>query len=1188
MLEVGSCSQCGQAYVFAHLFGDSFKKLESLPKSTQIVKESNKIYTLSSNLLDSITEEEEIEEVEEDSELQKALTFTISPHKDGWIGEPSTEHFKSKITANKYHLAWHPYKESTGGYLSKCAACGAKKIRAQAINRFISYTDAPLQAMIDNLFNLLPETEHNQNKLSKRKLLTFSDSRQDAAFFASDYQRSHTETLYRQMIWQSFQSAKNIDSIASVKQVTEELTNKFLEISIPHPARESKDNYLTYVSGDENGLQNILDCQKAANSRALELLLREFAIPFARRGSLESLTILACHVQGDRPLVEQVAAKFNITPEEAQIFLTGLTDIIRRTGIVSIEGASRYFPETGGVEGSRPEMVDAQGRSKNYLFLQKTPEEAQKYQNSPDFLPKLNKSGEVSQKYNRLTWYYSQLFSQQFPQREDLIWLHDRLKSCSLLVQAPKGYHLNWERLNITDTQDDWYQCDRCRQIVHVPDLSKVKPTLNIFGCSAYKCTGKLQPYNLEKIAQATNEHYQQYLIKNTLPLPLRSQEHTAQLGVGELEKRENSFRRGQINLLSCSTTLEMGVDIGELQAVVMRNFPPHVSNYQQRAGRAGRRTDGVAITLLYGQRRPHDRFYFEQPERLIAGSNQIPKLDNSNFQIQQRHIRAELLAEFLSSDVAVGAEKVAIAHFFDLPQPNCNATSNFNPPANAMVYRLQEWLHSDKALTLAQDWSQLLESSGTGQVVLEQFCASILVFQADQLKDWHGLALLLSEIQADIEVNKSNRKQRDNLEKRRNGVESELDKIRDRQLHEQLVQASILPIYGFPIDVVRLLTSQSSSFKSSQGKHRLERDRRVALGEYAPGQEIVVDHTVYKSVGILRPQDLEENYYWVCKNCNYFQKLKHKEAIAKCQLCSCEPATTAAKQMKLYKIPKAFMTDWAELPKVTPYTKPLRQPTSQVFLANEGKDPTYIESDFYRLTISQNGTFFIVNQGALGNGKGFSNQGFAICQSCGRDLSAEVKKSWDKSSKSKGKKPNPQLPKNPHKHPITDRQCLGIYELTHLGHEFSSDLVKINFDRQTKARLLFGEVVHYADDRVISSVTGDRNPGLEFWCSLTYAILAAAAQVVDVRREELDGLFTPTTDGLAEIVIYDNVPGGAGYSKRIGEVFAVILEKTYDLLASCNCDCSCYDCLRTYSNQPFHDQLNRHLVIDFLKPLLF
>ena len=158
---------------------------------------------------------------------------------------------------------------------------------------------------------------------------------------------------------------------------------------------------------------------------------------------------------------------------------------------------------------------------------------------------------------------------------------------------------------------------------------------------------------------------------------------------------------------------------------------------------------------------------------------------------------------------------------------------------------------------------------------------------------------------------------------------------------------------------MVRLLTGESNEFKSSKGKHRLERDRRLALGEYAPGQEIVVDNKVYRSVGLLRPQELEQRYYWVCKKCNNFTTSQQPDIVEECLVCGYEPSSANAKKMKLYKKPKAFTTDWATSPKVTPYFKPQRQPTSQVFLASDGDNAEQTANDLYNLNVSQGGTFF-------------------------------------------------------------------------------------------------------------------------------------------------------------------------------------------------------------------------------------
>ena len=165
-----------------------------------------------------------------------------------------------------------------------------------------------------------------------------------------------------------------------------------------------------------------------------------------------------------------------------------------------------------------------------------------------------------------------------------------------------------------------------------------------------------------------------------------------------------------------------------------------------------------------------------------------------------------------------------------------------------------------------------------------------------------------------------------------------------------------------------------------------------------------------------------------------------------------------------------------------------------------------------------------------------------------------------------------------------------------HLAHQFKSDFLKLRFTDEANPTRLFGKIINLESGNSVDSVREDPDAadgvdrdGSSFWRSLTYALLAAASDVIDIDRSELDGLFRPVENDYnrAEIVIYDNVASGAGHSKKIAEMFDDVLKRTLELVSSCSCGTSCYNCLRTYSNQSFHAELDRHLVRRFLEPIV-
>ncbi|PPD50568.1 MAG: DEAD/DEAH box helicase [Methylobacter sp.] len=145
----------------------------------------------------------------------------------------------------------------------------------------------------------------------------------------------------------------------------------------------------------------------------------------------------------------------------------------------------------------------------------------------------------------------------------------------------------------------------------------------------------------------------------------LRGEDHTGQLGTETRIEREDLFRQGKISALFCSPTMELGIDIGGLSVVHLRNAPPNPANYAQRSGRAGRSGQGALIFTYCSTYSPHDRHYFQQQTDLVAGAVQAPRLDLCNKELLLSHLNALAISEIgLPGLEELGGSKPSVMRF--------------------------------------------------------------------------------------------------------------------------------------------------------------------------------------------------------------------------------------------------------------------------------------------------------------------------------------------------------------------------------------------------------------------------------------------------------------------------------------------------------------------------------------------
>ncbi len=322
-------------------------------------------------------------------------------------------------------------------------------------------------------------------------------------------------------------------------------------------------------------------------------------------------------------------------------------------------------------------------------------------------------------------------------------------------------------------------------------------------------------------------------------PLPAkqyaRIEEHTAQLSseYGQLFQRE--FMEGKINILSCSTTFEMGVDLGNLNSVFLSNMPPTTANYRQRAGRAGRRAGSTSCVVTYLGNSEHDAYYSHFPHKLFFGSVIQPRLYLQNPTFRAKHLRAEALHDLLefmprtkwdTNAALLGTERILqkAAQWY---RQRCHAVQR----ACNDVARVSE-LGYDVALDL------LYQTFGDNPEAFADFRDKMLTQRFAQTEHW--LEFAGPHHPGAQAGNFWELPARGRYLSDRHNPHMQLESIVD-----SLPNWGVLPRYGFPCNILELRQDEQKGL-------RLQRDARLGLYEYMPGRKVVARKFVYTSLAPL------------------------------------------------------------------------------------------------------------------------------------------------------------------------------------------------------------------------------------------------------------------------------------------------------------------------------------------------
>lgn len=960
--------------------------------------------------------------------------------------------------------------------MSRCTECGAQS--RQGVRRLRTDVNAAPAVVTTALYQQLPEAsdESADQVGGGRKLLMFSDSRQSAAFAAPYLDRTYTRMLERRYITQALRDPAAAGGDLTVNDLAA-LTREKADAAGHFPRSmgriEISQEVNQWVSGELMTLET--------------------------RQSLEGLGLMQVVLRPRTSIPMRGFTALGLTEDESWALLNELVKTVRLQGAVTVLDRVDVKNERFAPRNTRVRMRST-GSDRTKQIISWSPSGTGSTNSRVTFLRKVLAD-----------------LSNDTPAERVLEGCWKLLESSGLLVsEAERGsggyvYQLDANMLAVCDAADsEWYQCEICRLLT----------AFSVRGiCPNSRCTGRLKPFDLQDPNDDVNHYRAVYQTMNTAPLTAR--EHTAQWSATEAAEIQREFISGAVNVLSCSTTFELGVDVGDLQSVFMRNMPPKTANYVQRAGRAGRRAASAALVVTYANRSAHDLAQYQNPTSMIAGQMRIPWVPVENARIGRRHAHSIALAAYFRDRYEAGEEWWKTAGRFFSPEDVGRSS-----PADG----LQDFLTPvppDVQLALSEALpvgvqSEIGVHDGSWVAPLVDLVESA---QKELIQD-------VADIEERIE---------ESVKARKFGVSKQLEEtkktILSRALLGHLGSRNILPKYGFPVDTVEFNTLNSADPVGR--KLALDRDLSQAIYDYAPGNQVVAGGKLWTSAGLRkRPgKELVRHKYRVCSTCGRFERGAELDVTVPCPSCM-EPF----KSIRTLVIPEfgfVAATDTKDVGSAPPE----RRWHGGSYVETHGDDigvHHWAGPNGMKVTARAGVRAWLA---VVSDGSG---EGFQMCQWCGWAASVE-----------RGSR------RRKHHRPENGRDCDGPLETISLGHRYQSDIAEFTFDgvpymKDQEANWLSALYAILDGASYALEITRDDIDGALAWSA-------------DHKRSIVLFDTVPGGAGAAKRI-----------AENIESVLDSAVKRVTG--CECGEETSCYGCLRSYRNARFHEELSRRSALALLR----